>query len=469
MQSILCLTYLCPFFTIERNTEEEWKREGMASRRISEKTIKIVWARAGGICSYPGCYKSLILSPESPDDPHAVLGEMAHIVGHSEDGPRGEGPFRGADRDGPDNLLLLCTDHHTLIDQQPESYSPAHLYSMKDEHERWVRERLSPDQRFLQSYASHKLVEDTLHSTLLPVTHIPLTVFTAPCTLTPPEVQERLVYPASGSEPQIYLPFVCHSNRLLSFCDLKSKDGPFRYCIDARKSMNESSVQWWNDPDCARLYTQLLNRTLNKITGRRDLHLDKEHQRYYFEPLLGPQARKVSYQSLQDKHITRRVAWQPKTRSTGMTKGYWEHMAISLQFHRMGKQSWCLSLRPEHRYTTDGYMPLEGKQTSRKATRRAARTYNYDVLGELNFWRHYLSNGAPRIICSFGSQYLVIETAFIRTTVVWPGIPEDSRPFRNQRIQEGLLSYADYQAVLASELGEGNEWEEEEWAREEDN
>ena len=469
MQSILCLTYLCPFFTIERNTEEEWKREGMASRRISEKTIKIVWARAGGICSYPGCYKSLILSPESPDDPHAVLGEMAHIVGHSEDGPRGEGPFRGADRDGPDNLLLLCTDHHTLIDQQPESYSPAHLYSMKDEHERWVRERLSPDQRFLQSYASHKRIEDTLHSTLLPVTHIPLTVFTAPCTLTPQEVQERLVYPASGSEPQIYLPFVCHSNRLLSFCDLKSKDGPFRYCIDARKSMNVSSVQWWNDPDCARLYTQLLNRTLNKITGRRDLHLDKEHQRYYFEPLPGPQARKVSYQSLQDKHITRRVAWQPKTRSTGMTKGYWEHMAISLQFHRMGKQSWCLSLRPEHRYTTDGYMPLEGKQTSRKATRRAARTYNYDVLGELNFWRHYLSNGAPRIICSFGSQHLVIETAFIQTTVVWPGIPEDSRPFRNQRIQEGLLSYADYQAVLASELGEGNEWEEEEWAREEDN
>ena len=89
-------------------------------------------------------------------------------------------------------------------------------------------------------------------------------------------------------------------------------------------------------------------------------------------------------------------------------------------------------------------------------------------VGELNFWRHYLSNGAPRIICSFGCQHLVIETTLIQTTVVWPGIPEDSRPFSNRRFQEGLFSYADYQAVLSTELGEGDEWEKEEWASEEE-
>ncbi len=89
-------------------------------------------------------------------------------------------------------------------------------------------------------------------------------------------------------------------------------------------------------------------------------------------------------------------------------------------------------------------------------------------LGELNFWRHYLSNGTPRIICSFGCQHLVIETTLIQTTVVWPGIPEDSRPFSNRRFQEGLFSYADYQAVLSTELGEEDEWEKEEWASEEE-
>jgi HNH endonuclease len=108
----------------------------MASKRISEKTAKIVWARAGGVCSYPDCLKPLIVSPQHHSDPLAVLGEIAHIVGHSEDGPRGEEVFRGADRDSPENLFLLCTEHHTLIDQQPASHPTTWLYRVKEEHER---------------------------------------------------------------------------------------------------------------------------------------------------------------------------------------------------------------------------------------------------------------------------------------------------------------------------------------------
>lgn len=65
----------------------------MASKRISEKTAKIVWARAGGVCSYPDCLKSLIVSPENASDPLAVLGEIAHIVGHSEYGPVAKNNF----------------------------------------------------------------------------------------------------------------------------------------------------------------------------------------------------------------------------------------------------------------------------------------------------------------------------------------------------------------------------------------
>src|SRR5579859_3866035 len=95
----------------------------MTSKRISEKTAKIVWARAAGLCSYPDCLKILIVSPESPNDPHAVLGQIAHIVSHSEEGPRGEELFRGVDRDGPENLLLLCGEHHILIDQHRDKYS----------------------------------------------------------------------------------------------------------------------------------------------------------------------------------------------------------------------------------------------------------------------------------------------------------------------------------------------------------
>lgn len=114
----------------------------MASRFISERTRKIVWARAGGMCSYSGCLKNLILAPTSPGDSPVVVGELAYIVGQSENGPRGKEPFRGNDRNNPENLLLLCADHHKLIDQQINAYPAARLYLMKDNHEQWVREHL---------------------------------------------------------------------------------------------------------------------------------------------------------------------------------------------------------------------------------------------------------------------------------------------------------------------------------------
>jgi len=191
----------------------------------------------------------------------------------------------------------------------------------------------------------------------------------------------------------------------VTFCDLSAKTGPFSQCVNPQESQRASSQLWWEDPDRARLYVMLLNRTLNKITGRRGLNLDREHQRYYFEPLTGPRPREVTYHSLQGNKTSRQIAWQPVMRRTGSPKPYWEHLAISLQFHRVGDHSWCLSLRPERRYTLDGYISLEGKQTGRKATRRTSRIHNYDLLGELNFWRQFLSDGSPRIICSFGSQY----------------------------------------------------------------
>ena len=296
----------------------------MAYKRISEKTAKIVWARAGGLCSYPDCFKPLIVSPENHVDPLAVLGEIAHIVGHSEDGPRGEELFRGADRDSPENLLLLCTEHHTLIDQQPASHPTTWLYRVKEEHERWVRERLSPDQRFLQSSAVLQQVSEKLHSSLLPVTHMPLSVYSAPCTLTPLEIQEYSA--ANGpNEANLYLPFVWNEKRLITFCNLDDGNGPFRQCINTQECKREASSDWWADPDRARLYIQLLNRTLHKITGRRGLRLDKDHQRYYFEPLGepdNPQPRKVTYRGLQGRPTERSVAWRPRVRRTGQFKNH---------------------------------------------------------------------------------------------------------------------------------------------------
>lgn len=43
--------------------------------------------------------------------------------------------------------------------------------------------------------------------------------------------------------------------------------------------------------------------------------------------------------------------------------------------------------------------------------------YNIDVLGEIHFWRHYLSQGQPRIIMKFGRQSIVLRSDFLSTDI----------------------------------------------------
>jgi hypothetical protein len=67
----------------------------------------------------------------------------------------------GRGRDGEPNLLLLWA-----IDKQPQTYTVERLLGIKNTHERWVRERLGPDQA---GDDPGPLQTETVHSTLLQV------------------------------------------------------------------------------------------------------------------------------------------------------------------------------------------------------------------------------------------------------------------------------------------------------------
>ena len=43
-------------------------------------------------------------------------------------------------RDDYDNLMLLCQEHHRLIDQQPHRFTVERLRQMKADHERRIRQ-----------------------------------------------------------------------------------------------------------------------------------------------------------------------------------------------------------------------------------------------------------------------------------------------------------------------------------------
>lgn len=108
---------------------------------ITDKTRKVLWGRSGNLCAF--CKAHLVLDA-SQEDRESVVGDECHIVSGAPGGPRHDPNFPAAEIDSLDNLLLLCRVHHKLIDDQADTFSAVSLRELKGNHEKWVKERLTP-------------------------------------------------------------------------------------------------------------------------------------------------------------------------------------------------------------------------------------------------------------------------------------------------------------------------------------
>ena len=100
----------------------------------SDATIREVWARSGGICAFPGCAEILYRDRNLLE--RANFGDIAHNVGSSPAGPRGDAERSHALSGDPENLLLLCRNHHKLVDDDNGTKYPEQvLMAWKKLHE----------------------------------------------------------------------------------------------------------------------------------------------------------------------------------------------------------------------------------------------------------------------------------------------------------------------------------------------
>ena len=107
-------------------------------RAPSALTIHKLCARAAGRCQFCGCNKYLFIDEITQEELNNT--NIAHIVASSPDGPRGDAIRSHLISDSIDNLMLMCLDHHKLIDSDPGKYTEAVLLKMKQEQELAVRE-----------------------------------------------------------------------------------------------------------------------------------------------------------------------------------------------------------------------------------------------------------------------------------------------------------------------------------------
>jgi len=107
-------------------------------RTYTQRTIKILSMRSGGLCAYPNCNQHLITEASNGIDPDVVIGEIAHIFAYSDGGPRPNPSQTQEDRNDYENLIFLCRNHHIIVDQQDVAHSVETLLKWKVAHEKRV-------------------------------------------------------------------------------------------------------------------------------------------------------------------------------------------------------------------------------------------------------------------------------------------------------------------------------------------
>lgn len=114
----------------------------MNSKRdnFSKKTKRILAARAGNLCSFPGCNQITI----GPDDGGGFvnLGEAAHITAAASGGPRYNPNLKDEDRSSINNGIWLCRHHAKVIDIIPNAFPEEKLRRIKKEHEERIKEAI---------------------------------------------------------------------------------------------------------------------------------------------------------------------------------------------------------------------------------------------------------------------------------------------------------------------------------------
>jgi hypothetical protein len=116
----------------------------MKQRNYTQSVLKAVCVSSGSVCAK--CKRSLVLEDNATEIKQ--IGEIAHIYPFGEVGaPR----YDEIEKDGFNekladkevNLILLCPSCHTEIDKAPQKYSAKALIKMKEDHKKWLQNKLS--------------------------------------------------------------------------------------------------------------------------------------------------------------------------------------------------------------------------------------------------------------------------------------------------------------------------------------
>lgn len=96
--------------------------------RPSEKTYNLLYAKSSNRCAFPGCKNPITVK-------QTLIGNVCHIKAAKSGGPRYEPSQTNEERHGYDNLVLMCSIHNKVVDDDVTTYTVDNLKQMKTDHE----------------------------------------------------------------------------------------------------------------------------------------------------------------------------------------------------------------------------------------------------------------------------------------------------------------------------------------------
>jgi hypothetical protein len=114
-----------------------------------EKAKIVIWGLEGGRCAFPDCKKQLVQKVAGSATAYSLVGEVAHIVAEAHNGPRGNSTLTPDQRNSVENGILMCTEHHKLIDDHPHKFTVEWLRDLKRKREAEYRLSSEFDQALL--------------------------------------------------------------------------------------------------------------------------------------------------------------------------------------------------------------------------------------------------------------------------------------------------------------------------------
>lgn len=106
--------------------------------KLSDADRRHIIGRSGGCCNK--CRTRLFV--ENTFGERTRLGDDAHIVAASAEGPRGKSDLGAQGRASLQNVILLCKNCHAEVDQQPQRFPVDKMKLMREEHYEWVEKCL---------------------------------------------------------------------------------------------------------------------------------------------------------------------------------------------------------------------------------------------------------------------------------------------------------------------------------------